>query len=109
MSPRKIAEQAHTFSAVAVHTAVDMSTGPMATFGLQVVKTGSVTAWTVSLEGSLDGTNYDTVLATHTEVTPGDKKIVFTSAKPVKKVRMNCTVLTGAGTVVCNMLGVPAS
>lgn len=109
MSPRKIAEKTKSFSATGVDTAVDMSTGPMKTFGLQIKKTGSVTAWTVVLEGSLDGTNFDpTAILSHTESAPGDGKIVWTTAlKPVKKIRMNCSVLTGAGTVECALLGVP--
>lgn len=109
MSPRKIAEQAHQFSATGTHTVVDMSTGPMSSFGLQAKLGAAVTAWTLLLEGTIDGTNWDTIL-THTNVTPGDGKMIWTTVpKPCKKVRLNLSSLTGAGTLDCALLGVPVA
>lgn len=107
MSPRKIAEALANFTAIAIGTVIDMSTGPMQNFAVQVDAPVGVTAWTVLLEGTVNGTKWDTVL-THTNASPGDGKIVWTTApKPVKKVRLNCTAYTGTGTLVAGLLGTP--
>ncbi len=77
-------------------------------FSLQVKATGAVTSWSVSLEGSLDGVNFDQIL-THTDLSPGDGKIRFdgTVASACPYFRVNCTALSlGAGTgIVCTALG----
>lgn len=107
MSPRKIAEYSKSFTATGVDShVIDMSTGPMAHFALQA-KASGFTAWSVKLEGSIDGTNYDTVL-THDNSSPGDGKLVWTTtAKPIKKARLNFATSTGSGTLDVTMLGVP--
>ncbi len=66
---------------------------------LQVTTTGDPTAVTVTLEGSLDGTNFFTV-GTHAFVAAditADGAIFFDVDSPCLSVRVNLTVLT-AGT-----------
>jgi len=89
-------------AATGAQTAVPI-TGDKKVFGLQVLKTGAVTSWTVTLEGGLDGTNFTTLL-THTDVTPGDTKLIWNAAgvlTPVTNVRVNVTALVlGGGTSI---------
>ena len=66
---------------------------------LQVTTTGDPTAVTVTLEGSLDGTNFFTI-GTHAFVAAditADGAMFFDADKPCLHVRANLTVLT-AGT-----------
>lgn len=104
-----------TFTAAANGTAIDLGAGTAyKSFALQVVQTGTVTSWTVVLEGSLDGTNFSTIL-THTNAAPGSGGIVpLTTAAaftpfPVRYYRSRCSaIVLGAGTnVIATILGVP--
>lgn len=99
-----------TFTSTGNGTAVDVSTRPMRKFGLQVKGTGATpTSWTVVLEGSLDGTNYTTIL-THVNGTNADGAVVWSSAveTPCLYFRARCSALTlgGATNVVATILGV---
>lgn len=59
-----------TYTTTANGTQVDASSKPCSKFSLQVKGTGaSATAWNVLLEGSLDGTNYTTILQ-HSSANP---------------------------------------
>lgn len=104
-----------TFTTTASGTAIDLGAGTSYKyFSLQVVQTGTVTSWTVVLEGSLNGTNYSTIL-THTNAAPGSGGIVpaVTAAAftpfPVRYFRTRCSAITlGAGTnVIATCLGSP--
>jgi len=122
MSPRRAMHvtkecqgNASTFTAAANGTAIDLGAGTAYKhFSLQVKATGAVTSWTVVLEGSLDGTNYSTIL-THTNAAPGDGLLVPTPAAaaftphPVRYFRARCSaiVLGGGTNVVATILGVP--
>lgn len=72
-------------------------------FALQVVKTGTVTSWTIVLEGALDNSNFTTLL-THTNAAPGNGVLIFPATgivTPVLFVRARCTAITlGGGTNV---------
>lgn len=87
------------------------SAQPFRYYTLVVKATGTVTSWTVLLEGSLDGTNW-TTLVTHTNAAPGDGLAIFetTAPQPVTYVRLRCSAITlGAGTnVVATALALPA-
>lgn len=85
-----------TFTAAATGTAV--SGLPAKYFALQVKATGTVTSWTVIAEGSLDGTNWTTIV-THTNAS-GDGAIVTNStAFPALYYRTRCTaIVLGSGT-----------
>lgn len=77
-------------------------------FSIQVTMTGAVTSWTVVLEGSLDNTNFTTILS-HTNVTPGDKLVLSTTnVVPVLYFRARCAaiVLGGGTNVVVQILGI---
>lgn len=71
-------------------TAIDLVT-PYRTHTLQTVVTGAPTSLSVTLEGSLNGTNW-VVLATSTSTT-GDAQ--FAVDKPVRYVRATLSALTG--------------
>jgi len=81
---------------------------PCKDFAIMVKGTGAApTAWTVDLQGSLDGTNYST-LATHNTAST-DGATVWTNAKPVSYIRFNTTALTlgGASAIIIVALAVP--
>ena len=64
-------------------------------YSIQVVGTGAAaTAWNIVLEGSLDGTNFSTML-THTETT-GNGAVLFAGANlyPSLFFRSRCVSLT---------------
>ena len=74
---------------------VDISDSPMVTWTLQVVGVPvSASAWTVVLEGSVDGVNFSEILK-HTTLT-GDKQNLFsgTTLFLAKYYRINVTALT---------------
>lgn len=107
----RYASRSDTYTGAANGTTVDASTRPMRAFGMQVKGTGaSATSWTVVLEGSLDGTNFTTLL-THTNTTQADGSVLWSSAAhtPCLYFRSRCTavVLGGATNIVCTILGVP--
>ena len=97
------AKYTETFAATGAGTTYDLVRRTSDTFALAVKKTGSVTSWTVLLEGSLDGTNWTTLL-THTNASPGDALIIAPTAgvrTPVNYLRLNCSALTlGTGTAI---------
>lgn len=75
-----------TYTTTANGTQVDVSGKPCSKFSLQVKGTGAAaTAWNVLLEGSLDGTNYTTILQ-HSSANPlganADGSTVWTEAGP---------------------------
>lgn len=105
-----------TFVATGNGTTLDVSSQGFSKFSLQVKQTGTVTSWTVVLEGSLDNTNFEPILK-HMLVNDGsaDKagngRVAFTGANacPSLYFRARCVELTlGAGTnVVATIMGVP--
>lgn len=71
-------------------------------FAIQCKAQGAVTSWTILLEGSLNGEDFDTILE-HTDVDPMDGKILWLGnvCAPTKYYRVNCTaIVLGAGTSV---------
>ena len=93
-----------TYTAAASGTTVDLTSNPLKDFAIQTVATGAVTSWTILLEGSLDGTNFFTIL-TASNVTPN---IASGAAKwPVRYLRSRCSaiVLGGGTNVVATILG----
>lgn len=113
-SPRPLYETSKSFTAIDDGTSlavagrvVDMSANPCAWYAVQATKGGSVTAWTLLLQGSLDGTNWFTI-ATHTNADPGDKNTKQNSTVTIaKKMRLNLTALTGAGTLDASVVALP--
>jgi hypothetical protein len=84
-----------TFTAPGTGTTFDCSAAPLKNFALQVSGTGAVaTLWTVLLEGSIDNSNFTTILTNMTPV--GDSICVFTGPNhtPVLYVRTRVVALT---------------
>ena len=107
----RFATRADTFTGAGNGTQLDLSVRPCKAFALQVKGTGaSPGAWSIVLEGSLDGTNYTTML-THVSGTNSDGAVAWSSAAlmPALYVRSRCVSLTlgGATNVVATILGVP--
>lgn len=98
--------RADTYTATGNGTTVDRLVRPVRNYAIQVVQTGTVTAWDVRLEGSLDGTNFSQVLQ-HTN-TDGSGLVKFsTASSPCLYFRSRCAGLTlGVGTnVIATILG----
>lgn len=96
-----------TFTGTGNGVTVDASAVGFKHFALQVTETGTVTSWTVVLEGSIDGTTFTTILS-HTKAGDGSGVTVWDPrAVPCLYFRARCTALTlGAGTdVVARILG----
>lgn len=85
------------FSATGNGVIINTSTSPLKYFSLQVTISGSVTAWDIILEGSLDGISFTRILQ-HTEST-GDTVTIFPGASvyPILYFRSRCSVFTGSG------------
>ncbi len=76
-------------------------------FSIQLKGTvAGATSWTVTLEGSLDGTNFSTIITHSTADLDGSVKW-STSASPSLYFRSNCSalVLGGATNIVVTILG----
>ena len=73
-------------------TTLDMTTTPMSKFAIMVDRTAGASAFVVNLEGSIDGTNWSTLVA-HSAV---DGDTTFVVDKPVDRIRYNVTTI-GAG------------
>jgi len=99
-----------TFTATGNGTTVDVSAQGMCKFSLSVRQTGTVTSWTVVLEGSLDNINF-TILLTHTKTNQLDGGTIGlpTSASPYLYFRARCVNITlGGGTnVIATTVGKP--
>ncbi len=91
-----------TFTAVGTSTVQNVSSKPVSTCSMQVDETGSVTSYTVELEGSLDGTDF-TPIMTDTNTSPGSGVMMVSGAQqyPLQYFETNVTALTlGSGTNV---------
>lgn len=87
--------QSASYTTTGAGTTVDVHLFPFENFGVQVVGVGATpTSWTVNLEGSLDGTNFTTILTHDTEI--GDKNVIWLGANrsPVLYFRVNVASLT---------------
>jgi len=96
-----------TFNAIAVGATIDVSQSGLKNFSIQVVTTGTVTAWSVTLEGSLDGTNFSTLGVVHATA-DGNKAIKASGTIPSLYMRANCTAITivGGSSITATILGV---
>lgn len=98
-----------TYTSVATGVAVDVTTGPLTRFAIQVKGTGGAPVlWDIRLEGSLDGVNY-TQLIQHTN-TDGDGTVKSTGSMgfPCLYFRSRATgsfTLGGASNIVATILG----
>jgi len=95
-----------TFTSTGNGVSVSLPT-PVQSFTISVKATGAVTSWTALLEGSIDNTNFTTIL-THTNVT-GDGVALFSGGtlSPSLYVRSRVSELSlGSGTnIVVTIIG----
>lgn len=75
-------------------------------FALQVTEGGTVTTGVVTLEGSVDGTNYFTLGISYDAAVDTSGDIKWTADRPVIFVRANLTVLTGGGNVTATITAI---
>lgn len=100
-------KQIDTFTGAGNGTTIDVSTNPFSKFTIVVSATGTITSWTVILEGSIDAINFTTI-ATHTNLI-GNNISIFSGVNltPCLYFRTKCTALVlGIGTnIVSTVLG----
>ena len=91
-----------TFTSTGNGQVANLGSHTVSSFAVQVVGTGaSATSWTVLLEGSLDGVNFDTIM-THNTAT-GNGKMLWSGAVlyPSRYIRSNTTaVVLGSATAI---------
>ncbi len=98
-----------TFITTTAGIIVNVTTSPCSVFSLQVKATGVVTSWTVVLEVSLNGTDFNTILTSSGNLMDVDGLLFTTGSNqyPVLYFRSKCTAVSlGAGTnIVVTILG----
>ncbi len=103
----EISSRSDTYTVEGNGTAVNVATHSRQYFAIQVAcSTATAISWDIVLEGSLDGTNYDTILE-HTQ-TSGDKKIIWLNeCAPCLYFRSRCkSLILGDSTgVIATILG----
>ena len=97
-----------TFTGTGNGTSVDATANPIGSFGILVRATGGTpTLWTLVLEGSIDGTNFSTIL-THTN-TLGLNVNLWSGAliSPCRYFRSRVVALTlgGASNIISDIVG----
>ena len=102
------AVQTTTFTATGSGTTIDVSDDPLSKFSLTVVPTGAVVSWTVVLEGSINGSNFTTILSQTNVIGSGITVFSGNSLSPCLYFRVRCSALVlGLGTnIVATILGV---
>ena len=86
----------------------DVSANPMSSFTLQVTGVGGVaTLWSVTIEGSLDGTTFSEIITHTSQLGDGENLYSGTTLFPVNYFRINVTALTlgPATSISANVLG----
>jgi len=105
----RISPQRDTYTSTGTGTAIEVG-GAVQNFSLQVAGDEvAATAWSVNLEGSLDGIHFEPLL-THTE-SHGNGTVIFNGNQvyPVMFIRSKTTTLTlGSATrLIVHILGMP--
>lgn len=84
-----------TFTGTGNGTSVDATNNPFQSFGMQVIGTGATpTLWTLVLEGSVDGSNFTTILTHSTSLGISVNLWTGTSLTPCRYVRSRVISLT---------------
>lgn len=108
-SGASFALQTDTFAATGSGTTVDVHTGPVKFYSLQVVATGSVSSWIVVLDCSMDGVNFSSIPNLNATSGSGSGAIQFTGGAPYPCAYFRSRVTTlslGTGTnIVVTVLG----
>ena len=97
-----------TFTATGNGVIQSVVNKPIKSFAIQIKGTGAAaTAWSVVIEGSLDGTNFTTIMThANTVETDGEAKWTGASLYPVLHFRSRCVSITlgSATNIVANVL-----
>lgn len=104
------ASRSDTFTEAGNGVTVDCSLNPMSSFGIQVKGTGgTATAWDVRLEGSLDNTNWSTILNHTTNILDGVVLWSGAAKTPTLYVRSKVVSITlgAASNLVVTLIGTP--
>lgn len=80
-----------TFTTTGAKGSHDLTSMPASKWAMQVIASNDVLGYTVALEGSLDGTNWHT-LVTSGQV-GGGGVLAFADGKPALYARVNCSLL----------------
>lgn len=106
---KKYAHLEENFSGKGPGQTIDVSSNPMQEFSLQVSAVGTVTAWSVVLEGSLDNVSFTTIL-THSNLTLliGSNTSTAANKFPMRYFRTRVVSITAllGGSITTNILGV---
>jgi hypothetical protein len=102
--------QLETFTTATTGTLINLTQQAMSRFAMQVAETGTVTSWTVVLEGSLNGSNFQELLQ-HTKAETLNGTILWTGPNlyPVSYLRVRVVAITlGGGTnIQVTLVGMP--
>lgn len=84
----------YVFNSTGVSSIFDIGGMEQSWFSLQVIPNGSIDAWNVYLEGSLDGINFTKIIS-HNNLSPGANHVQYhgQSYTPCTYLRLNCTKL----------------
>lgn len=77
----------------------------IAEFGLQVDVNGTISAWEVELQGSINGISYKKLMSHKSGILNDDDINWLTSPRVVDYVRFELLSMTGVGDVKCYWLG----
>ena len=86
----------------------DVSGYPLSSFTLQVIGVAAAaTLWSVTIEGSLDGSSFSEIITHQTLLGDGENLYSGTTLFPVNYFRINVTALTlgAAASITVNVLG----
>lgn len=79
---------------------LDMTMCPMSKFAIMVDRTAGAAAWTVNLEGSIDGTNWSTLVA----ASATDGALAWVVDRPVDRIRYNVVTVGASNTLTIVIL-----
>jgi hypothetical protein len=104
-----MATRTDTYTGAANGTSVNVSTLGMTRFGIQVIYSGGVTVHDVVLEGSLDGTNFTTILQHSSALGNVNGETIWTGPVtfPVLYFRSRGITRTGGTNFAATIIGMP--
>ncbi len=94
-----------SFSGASTGSTLDVTRCPCKSFGIQV-RPGTATSWTVVVEGSLDGVNFDTII-THADTNPGSNKTLWSGAVNYPCLYYRARAVATNGNLTAIIIGLP--
>lgn len=94
------------FTATGINTPLPQAQAAFKYWSLQIIKSGTVTTWSVDLQLSLDATNFFTIL-THSNANQANKEILFAGPLAAPSFQVNVTSLSvsGGGSIEVLVIG----